>query len=436
MGWQKLFEARTTTANDAVRKIQSGQHIYLTGNCAVPRSLLSALVAYAPELHDVEIYQPLVVTGNEYLAPELEGHLHVTSLFISPNVRQAVNSARVDFIPVMLSELPLLFKKGILPLDVILLQCTPPDADGFCNFGTDAGLSQTIAEAAGCRIAEINSRMPRTFGDTRIHVSQLDAVIPVDYPLAELPVGSEESADIAEKIASHIIERIPDGATIQLGWGSIPNAVANFLYSKKDLGLHSELMSDAVIGLAEAGVINGSRKSLHPGKLVSGFAMGTQRLYDWIDGNESLEFHRTEYVNNPQVIAQNDRMVAINSALQVDLTGQICPDSIGPRLYSGAGGQLDFIYGAALAKDGMPIIALPSTYVARDGSLKSRISALLTQGSGVVTTRNHVHWVATEFGMVDLYGKTIRQRVQLLISISHPDFRSELSRQARELNFI
>lgn len=430
------FQSHYTSAAEAVRKIQSGQHVYLHGNCAVPKILLGALIDYAQELKDVEIYQPLTVTGSDYLRPELEGHLHVSSLFISPNVRSAVQQAKADFIPVLLSELPLLFKRGLIPLDVMFFQCAPPDAEGYCNLGTEAGLTLTIAEAARLRFAEINPQMPRTFGDTRIHISRLDQVIPVDYPLSELPMVDEGPSEVIDAIARGIAERIPDGATLQLGIGSIPSAVLGFLQSKKNLGLHAELISDGVIDLVEAGVIDGSRKTLHPGKLVAGFVLGTQRIYRWVDRNPLLELHRTEYVNDPRVVSQNFRMTAINSALQIDLTGQVCPDSIGPRFYSGAGGQFDFIYGASLAEDGLPIIGMPSTYTDRTGELHSRIVPTLTPGAGVVTTRYHVHLVATEYGLVDLYGKSVRQRVQLLAQIAHPAFRDELLRQARGLNYL
>ena len=436
MGWNSHFLSHSVSASMAVRKIQSRQHVYLTGNCGVPRVLLSALIDYAPELTDVEIYQPLTVTGTEYLQPEMQGHLHVTSLFIGPNVRPAVNTGKADFIPVLLSELPLLFKRKIIPVDVALLHCSPPDAEGYCSLGTEAGLSQTIAEAARYRFAEINPQMPRTYGDTLIHISQLDQLIPVDYPLSELQMIVEDPSELIEKIALNIVERIPDGATLQLGIGSIPNAVLGYLHTKKNLGIHAELISDGIIDLVESGVIDGSLKTLHPGKIIAGFVLGTRRIYKWVHENQAVELHRTEYVNSPRVIAQNFRMTAVNSALQIDLTGQVCPDSIGTRFYSGAGGQFDFIYGSSLAEDGLPIIGLPSTFTSRDGNLKSRIVSTLTLGAGVVTTRYHVHLVATEYGIVDLFGKSIRQRVQLLCQIAHPAFRDELLCQARNLNYV
>ena len=278
--------------------------------------------------------------------------------------------------------------------------------------------------------------MPRTLGDSFIHVSRLNYIVPVNYPISELPMGGDEPSDVVEKIAGYIADLIPDGATMQMGIGAIPDAVLKYLHDKKDLGVHSELFSDGVIELVNAGVLTNGRKTLHPGKIVAGFMLGTKRLYDWADDNPLIELHRTEYVNDPFVVAQNERMVAINSAIEVDLTGQICADSIGPKLYSGVGGQLDFIYGASRSKGGVPIIALPSMAAMRDGTKISKITAMLKHGAGVVTSRNHVRYVVTEYGVADLYGKTIRQRANSLINIAHPDFRGELKKQARELNYI
>ncbi len=437
MDWNSLYQSRIVSPEEAVRAaIKSGNRIFLTGNVSVPQKVLAALVDYAPELHDVEICQALTVGPADYVAPEMEGHLRVNSIFISANIRKAVHEGRADFTPVLLSEVPLLFKRGILPLDVALIHVSPPDEHGFCSLGVEVGLTKTPAESARLIIAEVNQQMPRTLGDSFIHVSRLDYIVPVDYPIAELPMSQEGPSDVVEKIAGYIAELIPDGATMQMGIGAIPDAVLKYLYDKKDLGVHSELFSDGVIGLVEAGVLTNAAKTLHPGKIIAGFILGTKRLYDWADDNPLIELHRTEYVNDPFVIAQNERMVAINSAIEVDLTGQVCADSIGPKLYSGVGGQLDFIYGASRSKGGVPIIALPSTTTLRDGRRVSRIVAMLKQGAGVVTTRNHVHYVVTEYGVADLYGKTIRQRAQALIGIAHPDFRADLKKQAHELHYL
>ncbi len=431
MNWMEQYRSKVVTAEEAVQSIQSGNRVFLTGNCSVPQTVLAALVKRAPKLEDVEIYQALTVGPADYVGPEVEGHLRVNTMFISQNIRKAVQEGRADFTPVLLSEFPLLFKNGHLPVDVALVHLSPPDEHGFCSFGVEVGLSKSPAESAKIIIAEVNNQMPRTLGDSFIHVSRLDYIVPVDYELPEIIMGGDSPSEVIEKIASYIAELIPDGATMQMGIGAIPDAVLKYLFDKKDLGVHTELFSDGVIDLVEAGVLTNARKSLHPGKIVAGFILGSRKLYHWAHNNPLIEFHRTEYVNDPFVVAQNERMVAINSAIEVDLTGQVCADSIGPKLYSGVGGQLDFIYGASRAKDGVPIIALPST-----AKSFSRIVSMLKQGAGVVTTRNHVRYVVTEYGVADLYGKSIRQRAQALINIAHPDFREDLKRQARELHYL
>ncbi|NOH02977.1 MAG: acetyl-CoA hydrolase/transferase family protein [Chloroflexi bacterium] len=431
-----IYQSRVTTADEAVKVIQSGNRIFLTGNVSVPQTLLAALVAYAPNLKDVEICQALTVGAADYVAPEMEGHLRVNSMFISANIRKAVHEGHADFTPVLLSEFPLLFKRGILPVDVAVIHVSTPDEHGFCSLGVEVGLTKSAAESAKVLIAEVNDKMPRTLGDSFIHVSRLTHIVPVSYDIPELAMGEEGNAEIVQKIAGYIAGLIPDGATMQLGIGGIPDAVLKYLFDKKDLGIHTELFSDGVIDLVNAGVLTNAHKTLHPGKIVAGFILGTKRLYEWVDDNPLIELHRTEYVNDPFVIAQNDRMVAVNSAIEVDLTGQVCADSIGPKLYSGVGGQLDFIYGASRSKGGVPIIALPSTAVLRDGTAISKITAMLKHGAGVVTTRNHVRFVVTEYGVADLYGRTIRQRAQALIRVAHPQFRDELNRQARELHYL
>lgn len=431
MAWNTMYASRVVSAETAVRNIKSNQRLFLTGNCSVPQKILAALVDYAPNLHNVEICQALTVGPADYVSPEMEGHIRVNTMFISGNVRKAVQEGRADFTPVLLSEFPLIFKKGILPIDVALIHVSPPDEHGFCSLGIEVGLTKSVAESAKMIIAEVNQQMPRTLGDSFIHVNRLHHIVPVDYQLPELPMGDEGTSEIVERIAQHIVSLIPDGATMQMGIGAIPDAVLKYLFDKKDLGIHTELFSDGIIDLVDAGILTNARKSLHPGKIIAGFTLGTQRLYKWVDDNPIIEFHPTEYVNDPFVIAQNERMVAINSAIEVDLTGQICADSIGHKLYSGVGGQLDFIYGASRSKDGVPIIALPST--AKDFS---RIVATLKPGAGVVTTRNHVRYVVTEYGIADLYGKTIKQRAQSLINIAAPQFREELTRQAKEMHYL
>ncbi|MBK8784588.1 MAG: acetyl-CoA hydrolase/transferase family protein [Anaerolineales bacterium] len=430
-----IYQSRVTTAEEAVKVIKSGNRVFLTGNVSVPQKLLAALVKYAPNVNDVEICQALTVGSADYVSPEMEGHLRVNSMFISANIRKAVQEGRADFTPVLLSEFPLLFKRGVLPIDVAIIHVSTPDEHGFCSLGVEVGLTKSAAESAKIIIAEVNDKMPRTLGDSFIHVSRLTHIVPVNYPIPEHRMAGEGKSEIVEKIAGHVASLIPDGATMQLGIGSIPDAVLKFLSNKKDLGIHTELFSDGVIDLVNAGVLTNARKSLHPGKIVAGFILGTEKLYEWVNDNPMVEMHPTEYVNDPFIIAQNDRMVAVNSAIEVDLTGQVCADSIGPKLFSGVGGQLDFIYGASRSKGGVPIIALPSVANLRDGTKLSKITAMLKPGAGVVTSRNHVRFVVTEHGIADLYGKTIRQRAQALIKVADPQFHDELQRQAKELHY-
>ncbi len=427
------YRRKVTTAEDAVRRIQSGQRVFVTGNCSVPERLIDALVQRAHELHDVELVQVLTFGRAPQVAPELAGHLRVNTLFISDNVRQAVGEGRADFTPCFLSEIPGLFRRGLLPLDVALIHVSPADEHGFCSFGVEVGVTKTAAQHARCVIAQVNPNMPRTLGDAFIHLSKLDVIVEVDDPLPEVQMA--DTSDLAQRIARHIANLIPDGATLQTGIGAIPDAVLRALDGKRHLGVHTELFSDGVIGLIERGVIDGEMKTLHPGKVVAGFILGTRRLFDFVHDNPIFELHPTEYVNDPFVIAQNERMVAINSAIEVDLTGQVCADSIGTRLYSGVGGQVDFIYGAARSKGGVPIIAQPATAIVA-GRTVSRIVPTLKPGAGVTTTRNHVHYVVTEHGVADLYGKTIRQRARALIDIAAPEFRAELERQAVALRYL
>ena len=429
---QQIYQSRITTADQAVTAIQSGMRVFMTGNCSVPQILLAALVKRAPEFTTpVEIAQLFTIGSADYVAPGLERYLRVNTLFTGANVRRAVNEGRADYTPCLLSEVSGLFRNGILPLDAALVHLSPPDEHGFCSLGIEVGLTKTPAESARMIIAEVNDRMPRTLGDSFIHVSRLTHVVPVSYPPLELHQGdgSEEEHRIAQFCAS----LIEDGSTLQMGIGGVPDAVLTLLGDRRDLGIHSEMFSDGVIDLVERGVINGARKTLHPGKIIAGFLMGSRRLYDFVDNNPMVELHPTEYINDPFRIAQNDRMVAINSAIEVDLTGQVCADSIGTRIYSGVGGQVDFVYGASRSKGGKPIIALPSTATVK-GQLVNRIVAMLKPGAGVVTTRNHVHYVVTEHGIADLYGKSLRQRARALIAVAHPQFREELEKAAQKLH--
>ena len=419
-------KAQYLSAEEAIQHVKSGDRIFMTGNCSVPQTLLAALVEHAKSLTDVELVQLLTVSDISYVTPALAGHLRVNTMFISDNVRKAVNDGRADFTPILLSDVPRLFRmKEKFPINVALVHVSPPDMHGFCSFGVEVGITKTAAEVADLIIAEVNPQMPRALGDSVIHIDDIDIVVEVDYPLPEIQMT--EANELQQTIARHIVELIPDGATLQTGIGAVPDAVLRLLTDHRDLGIHTELFSDGVIDLVERGVLNCRAKTLHPGKIVAGFVLGTQRLYDFINDNPICEFHPTEYVNNPYVISQNDKMVAINSAIEVDLTGQVCADSIGHYFYSGVGGQLDFIRGAGKANGGIPIIALPST--AR-GDTVSRIVPELKPGAGVTTGRNDVHYIVTEYGVADLFGATIRQRVRRLIDIAHPKFREELARVA------
>ena len=434
MNWSKIYEQRLTTAENAVKMIQSGMRVFLTGNCSVPQIVLKALVERAPELENVEIVQVLTIGNADYVEPGMEKHLRVNTLFISDNVRGAVNDGRADFTPAHLSQIPRLFAEGVIPLDAALIQVSPPDEHGFCSFGVEVGVTKTAAQSASIVIAEINPNMPRTLGDAFIHISKIQYAISVDYKLPELPMG--EPTKLSKQIGQHVAGLIENGSTLQMGIGALPDGVLYYLRDKRHLGIHTELFSDGVIDLHEAGVITNERKTLHPGKMVAGFLLGTQRLYDFVDNNPVVELHPSEYINDPFIIAQNDKMVSINSAIEVDLTGQVCADSIGSRLYSGTGGQVDFVRGAARSKGGKAIIALPSSVTTRKGESFSRIVPLLKHGAGVVTTRNDVQYIATEFGVADLRGKSIRQRARALIDIAHPDQRVGLEEEAIRLKYI
>jgi acetyl-CoA hydrolase len=361
----------------------------------------------------------------------MRNHFRHNAMFIGANVREAVNDGRADYMPIFLGEIATLFRNGKMPLDVALIQVSPPDEHGFCSLGVGVDHTLDAAHQAAWVIAEVNDQMPRLLGDAFLHVREIDAIVELSRPLPEM--HTEPADAVSQRISQNVADLIEDGATLQTGIGAIPDAVLRLLHDRRALGVHTELFSDGVVDLVEAGVITGERKTLHPGKIVAGFALGTKRLFDFAHDNPIFEMHPTSYTNDPFVIAQNDNMVAINSAIEVDLTGQVCADSIGRSFYSGFGGQVDFIRGAARSHGGKPIIALPST--ARGGTL-SRLVPELRSGAGVVTTRADVHWVITEFGAVDLFGLNVRQRARALISIAHPDFQEELERAAHERHLI
>ncbi|MFA3781717.1 acetyl-CoA hydrolase/transferase family protein [Melioribacteraceae bacterium 4301-Me] len=425
--WIKKYHSKIVTAEEAVRVIKSNDNIVVQPGCAAPLELINAMVARKDELSNVSIYHILVVGNIPYVQPGMEKHFKHMAFFIGANTRQAVNEGRAEFIPIFLSEVTMLFKKEILKADVALIHVSPPDEHGFCSYGIDVGNIKTPAEKAKCVIAQVNKNMPRGLGNSFIHVNKIDFIVEVDVPLMELPQvdpdTSPEILEVYDKIGQTIANMIDDGATLQMGIGAIPDSVLKYLKNKNDLGVHTEMFSDGIVELVEEGVINGERKTLHRGKIVAGFCLGTKKSYNFIDNNPIIEFHPQEYVNDPFIIAQNDNMVAINSAIEIDLTGQVCADSIGTKFYSGIGGQVDFVRGAAHSKGGKPIIALPST--TKDFKV-SRIVPMLKPGAGVVTSRGDVHYVVTEYGAVNLFGKSIQERARALIEIAHPKFRDEL----------
>jgi acyl-CoA hydrolase len=395
--------------------------VHIHPGCAAPEVLVEALMERAPVLRDVEIIHIMTFGEAPYVAPEMGGHFRHNAFFIGRNVRAAVNDGRADYTPIFLSEVEDLFCNGQMPVDVALIQVSPPDDHGFCSLGVGVDLTRTATRCARYVVAQVNDQMPRTYGDSFIHVSEISAIVECSRPLCELP--RLEITDMHRAIAKNVAELIEDGATLQTGIGGVPDAVLPFLMDRKDLGIHSEMVSDNVIPLIEAGVITGQRKTLLPRKIVLGFALGTRKLFDFVNDNPMFEFRPNRFTNDPMTIARNDRMVAINSALQVDLTGQVCSDSIGQYFYSGFGGQVDFLTGAAKSKGGKPILALPST--AKNGTM-SRIVPMLTPGAGVVTSRALVRYVVTEHGIAYLHGRTIRQRAEALIQIAHPKFRDQL----------
>ena len=431
------YRSKIVSPDDAVKCIKSKDKIIIHSNCAFPATLVEALVKRKDELVGVEIFHPLTVGELPYLRTGMEGHFKHYASFIGSNSRVAVQDGNADFIPIFLSEIPLLYKNGDQKLDAAIINVSPPDEHGFCSYGVEVGLTKTGAESAKIRIAQINKNMPRTLGDSFIHLSKLNYLIEVDEEIKQLPETdldlNPEIKGVFSKIGEYIADLIEDGSTLQLGIGAIPSAVLQNLYNKKALGVHTEMFTDGIIGLVEKGIITNEMKTLHPGKIIAGFVLGTKKLYNFIDNNPQIEFHRQEYVNDPYIIAKNNKMVAVNSAIEVDITGQVCSDSIGTKLFSGLGGQVDFIRGAARSDGGKPIIALPST---TKNNTISKIVPFLKQGAGVVTSRADVHYVVTEFGVAQLFGKTIRQRAKELINIAHPEFREDLMKYAHDNKFI
>ena len=417
---------KPVSATEAVTEIHSRDRVFIHTAAAAPRLLVEAMSERAGELRDVEVISLHTEGPAPYTAPECAGSFRINAMFIGANVRQAIQEKRGDFMPIFLSETPLLFRNNVLPLDVAMVQVSPPDRHGYCSLGVSVDASLAAVQTARHVIAQVNPRMPRTHGDGLIHVDRLNAIVEADEPIPEVqpPVlGEEERA-----IGRHAASLIEDGSTLQMGIGAIPDAILGALGDHRDLGIHTEMFSDGLIDLVERGVVTGIHKRIHPGKIVATFVIGTRRLYDFVDDNPLVSMRDVAYVNDTAVIRQNPKAVAINSAIEVDITGQVCADSIGTRMYSGVGGQMDFVRGASLSPGGKPIIALPA--VTRRG--ESRIVPFLNAGAGVVTTRAHVHYVVTEFGVAHLYGRNLRQRARALIEIAHPTHREELARAATD----
>ncbi|MCG3138577.1 MAG: hypothetical protein HJJLKODD_02442 [Phycisphaerae bacterium] len=428
--WQQRYAKKVQTASEAVQRVHYGHRVFIGSGAAEPQELVRALAARA-DLSDTEIVHILTLGVAPYADAKLDQKFRHNAFFIGANVREAVAQGRADYTPIFLSEIPRLFRSGRVVIDVALIQVSPPDRFGYCSYGVSTDIVKSAAESARLVVAEVNQQAPRALGECFVHVDQLDVLVPCDYPLLEAPQGTPD--ELSRRIAKHIADLIEDGATLQMGIGTIPDAVLHFLHERRDLGIHTEMFSDGVIDLVEKGVINNARKTLHPGKIVASFVMGSRRLYDFVDNNPLIEFHPSEYTNDPFNIARNDKMVAINSALEVDITGQVCADSLGLMFYSGIGGQVDFVRGAARSRGGKPIIALPSTTA--DESI-SRIVPILKPGAGVVTSRGDVHYVVTEFGAAYLHGKSIRDRALALIQIAHPKFRPWLLAEARMRRMI
>ena len=430
-GWKSKYSGMISTPEAAVSQVRPGQRVFIGTGCAQPQLLVRALVSRGKELSDTEIVHLLTSGEAPYAARDLTECFRVNSFFIAENVRNIIQEGLGDYTPIFLSDIPRLFSSGQIELDVAMIQVTPPDENGLCSLGVSVDIVKSAAENAGLVIAEVNPRMPRTLGNSFIHVQDLDILVPSEEPIIEFhpPEPTDETRQIGEFVAA----LVEDHSTVEFGIGAIPQSVMPFLKSKKDLGIHTEMFTDSIIDLIESGAVTGSRKTLDRGRIVASFCMGTRRLYDYIDNNPLFAFHPTEYVNDPFIISRQHKQVAINVALEIDLTGQVCADSLGTKFYSGIGGQVDFNRGAARSQGGKAIIALPST--AKGGTV-SRIVTRLSPGAGVVTTRGDVHYVVTEYGVAYLHGKSVQERAIALISIAHPNFREQLLREAIEAKYL
>jgi 4-hydroxybutyrate CoA-transferase len=422
--WRELYRRRQISAEEAASKIKSGDRIVLGHACGEPHLVVDQMVSHKDRYENVEIVHMVAMGGSDYTKPDMKGHFRHNALFVGSATRDAVNDARADYTPCFFSEIPRMFRNGSLPVDVALVQLTPPDENGWCSFGVSSDYTKPAAENAKLVIAEVNDRMPRTHGDNSIHASEVDWFVECSYPITQLQPPS--ITDVERAIGENCASLIEDGSTIQVGIGAIPDAALLFMKDKKDLGIHSEMFSDGVVELVEAGVITNQKKTLHAGKLVATFLMGTQRLYDFVDDNPKVAMYPVNYVNDPSVIAQNEKMISINSTLEVDLMGQAASESIGLKQISGVGGQVDFVRGTSHSNGGKSIIAMPSA--AAQGKY-SRIVPFLREGAAVTITRNEIQYVVTEYGIAYLRGKTLRQRARELIKVAHPNFRPLLEKE-------
>jgi len=431
MSWVDDYKKKLVTAEEAIAEIKSRSRVYISGNAATPYVLMRALASRKDELKDVELSHVLLLGEDPLSKPEMEGHFRHNSLFVGPADRHAINEGRADYVPIFLHQIPNLFYSGQMLLDVVMLHLSPPDEHGFMSFGVEVLASKAAAETAKVVIAQVNEKMPRVLGDSFVHVSRVNKIVEISEPLPQLE--KKPFSEMERKIGHFIAALIDDGSTLQLGIGGIPDAVLSALKGRRDLGIHTEMVSDGVMEAIEEGMITGAKKTFHPYKVILTFLLGSDRLYDFADNNPIFEAHPTDYTNHPFNVSRNDNMVAINSAIEVDITGQVCSDSIGTYIYSGFGGQVDFIRGAAHSKGGKPIIALPST--AKKGEM-SRIVPFLKKGAGVVTTRADVKYVVTEYGVAYLHGKHLQERTKALINIAHPKFRPDLIKEAKQRNLL
>jgi len=431
MTWVDEYKKKLVSAKEAVSSIKSGERVYISGNAATPYALMKALASRKEELKDIELVHVLLVGEDPLSSPEMFGHFRHNSLFVGPADRQAINEGRADYIPIFLHQIPNLFYSGQMPLDAALVHTSMPDEHGFMSLGVEVLASKAAIEKAKVVIAQVNEKMPRIHGDSFVHVSRVDKLVEISEDLPQLE--KKPFTEVERKIGHSIASLIEEGSTLQLGIGGIPDAVLSALKGNMELGVHTEMVSDGVMDAIESGIITGTQKSFHPNKVILTFMLGSKKLYEYADNNPIFEAHPTDYTNHPFNVSQNDKMVAINSAIEVDLSGQVCSDSIGTYIYSGFGGQVDFIRGAAHSKGGKPIIALPST--AKQGNM-SRIVPYLKQGAGVVTTRADVKYIITEYGVANLHGKNLQERTKALINISHPNFRDDLIKEAKNRNLL